>query len=126
MSGASLARFKSEEELNKACKAYFEKCLKKKEIPSKAGLFVALDISRETYSQYKKKFPDAVKRSEAVIEAAWVKRLQESYPTGAIFYLKNAFKDDYRDRYETDLTSGGKPLIVKFDHALTRSTRKDR
>jgi len=31
-------------------------------------------------------------------------------PTGAIFYLKNAFSADYRDRTETDLTSKGEKI----------------
>jgi len=33
-----------------------------------------------------------------------VQRLGGTTPTGAIFYLKNAFKDDYKDRHETDTT----------------------
>lgn len=89
---------------------YFERCAEKKEIPNKAGLRLFLDIDKSTYSDYKKKFPNPIKRGEEVIENAWIQRLGQAASTGAIFYLKNAFKDDYRDRYESDLTSGGDKL----------------
>jgi hypothetical protein len=64
-----------------------------------------LRISRDTYSEYRKKFPDTIKAANDWIENAWVQRLSTTAPTGAIFYLKNAFKEDYRDRTETDVTS---------------------
>ena len=69
-----------------------------------------LDISRPVYADYKKKFPDTIKRAENIIENAWVQRLSGNAATGAIFYLKNAFHLYYRDRRETDITSGGEPL----------------
>ena len=89
---------------------YFAQCEEKKEMPNKAGLRLFLDISRDTYNEYKKRFPDALKRAEAFIENAWVQRLGGNSPTGAIFYLKNAFFEDYRDRTETDLTSKGEKI----------------
>lgn len=104
MSGASLARFKSEEELDKRCKEYFEKCIKNKKRPSKAGLLVYLDITVEPWHQYKKKFPKATKRADNIIEEAWIERLDGVAATGAIFYLKNAFKEKYRDRYENNIS----------------------
>ena len=77
-------------------------------MPNKAGLCIWLNISRDTYNEYKKsKFPDAIKVAEAYIENSWVQRLASTAPTGAIFYLKNAFSADYRERVETDVTSGG-------------------
>jgi hypothetical protein len=57
-------------------------------MPNKAGLRVRLTISRETYSDYKKKYPDAIKAAEAVIENAWVRRLAGPNATGSIFYLR--------------------------------------
>ena len=104
MSGASLARFKSEEELDKKCKEYFEKCIKEKKISSKAGLLNHLDISRPVYGDYKKKFPNAIKTAENTIEEAWVSRLESPAAAGAIFYLKNAYKEHYRDRYENEIS----------------------
>ncbi len=108
--GGRPPKFKTDEKLNIKCKAYFKECISLKEIPSKAGLRVYLDISRETYSEYKDKFVDAIKRAEDLIEKAWVQRLRDAAATGAIFYLKNAFKEDYKDRTETDLTSKGEKI----------------
>lgn len=96
--------------LKSAIIGYFKKCVRERLIPNKAGLRANLDISRETYSEYRKKFPDTIKIAENLIEEAWVQRLTSNAPTGAIFYLKNAFKEDYKDRYATDVTSGGKPI----------------
>lgn len=79
---------------------------------TKSGLLLSLDISRETWREYKEReeFVDTIKRAELIIETEWLSRLEGNSPTGAIFYLKNAFKEEYRDRHETDVTSGGKPF----------------
>ena len=69
-------------------------------MPNKAGLCVYLGICKETYNDYKKKFSDSIKGFESITENAWVQRLGGSSPTGAIFYLKNAF--DYRDKQEIE------------------------
>jgi hypothetical protein len=37
-----------------------------------------------------------------------VQRLAGTTPTGAIFYLMNAFRDDYQEK--SDITSGGLPI----------------
>ena len=104
-------KYSSEEDLRTEITAYFAQCDKKHEMPNKAGLCLFLGISRDTYNEYKKtRFPDAIKASEATIEDAWVQRLAGTTPTGAIFYLKNAFSDDYRDRHETDVTSKGEKV----------------
>jgi len=95
---------------------YFEKCEVSRAMPNKAGLCIWLGISRDTYNEYKKKpgFADAIKACELMIENAWVQRLGGNSPTGAIFYLKNAFSADYRDKQETDVTSGGAPLKIMW------------
>lgn len=82
-------------------------------MPNKAGLCIWLGIHKDTYNEYKKKsqFSGALKACEAMIENAWVQRLASNAPTGAIFYLKNAFKDDYREKQEVDHTSRGKALM---------------
>jgi len=102
---------------------YFEQCEEKKEIPNKAGLRLFLDIDKSTYSDYKKKFPNPIKRAEETIENAWVQRLGQTASTGAIFYLKNAFFEDYRDKVETDLTSGGGKLQTII-YLPTRNAKK--
>ena len=103
-------KFKSATELHDAIVKYFQYCKAERELPNKAGLCVSLIISRDTYSEYRKKFPDTIKDADATIENAWVQRLAGNSPTGAIFYLKNAFSADYRDRTETDLTSAGEKI----------------
>jgi hypothetical protein len=111
-------KYKSEDVFNTAVNAYFKMCDEKHLMPNKAGLCYELDISRDTYNEYKKRFPDALKRLESYIETAWVQRLAANAATGAIFYLKNAFKDDYRDRTETDITTANLPFnltIVQKD-----------
>jgi len=90
--------------------AYFENCEKSYTMPNKAGLCVWTHISRDTYCEYRKKYPDTIKAIDDYIENAWVQRLATTSPTGAIFYLKNAFKEDYRDRIEQDVTSGGEKV----------------
>ena len=91
---------------------YFSKCSKTRELPSKAGLLYHLDISRETYSQYRKKYPDTISKFNKYIEMHWVGRLAGNAATGAIFYLKNAFKEDYKDKQETDITSKGEQVVI--------------
>lgn len=117
------AKFKTEEELDKRCKEYFKDCIKSKDkkLPSKAGLLVKLDLGRTQYNEYKKKYPNAVKKAENIIEEAWVQRLSGAAATGAIFYLKNAFKENYKDRREFGGDFKGK-LTITFDNAITSNT----
>ena len=112
--GGRPPKYNTTEEFQKKCDKYFKDCIDKTKIPNKAGLCIALNITRETYNQYKKKdkFSDAIKKAESVIEEAWVQRLNHSAATGAIFYLKNAFRKIYKDRYNTDITSGDKPIAI--------------
>lgn len=95
--------YSSEEELLNKILKYFAHCHDNGRIrPNKAGLRLYLDIGKDTYVEYKTRFPDAMKKAEAYIEDAWVQRLDDMSPTGAIFYLKNAFKEDYKDRVAED------------------------
>lgn len=105
-------KFESGADLAEQLLAYFDLCDKSKIMPTKAGLCLALTITRETYNQYKHKdgFSDALKGAELYMEDKWNQRLSGNSPTGAIFYLKNAFKEEYKDRHETDVTTGGQPL----------------
>lgn len=103
-------KYSNEEKLAETISDYFDECKKDKEMPNKAGLCLFLGISRDTYSEYRKVFPDAIKKADSWIENAWVQRLGGNAPTGAIFYLKNAFKEHYKDKYESDITSGGEKI----------------
>lgn len=93
-------------------------------MPNKAGLCVFLDISRDTYSEYRKKYPDTIKRADSTIEDAWVQRLNSNAPTGAIFYLKNAYKEIYKDRHQTDVTTKGEKIEAINETQLERIARR--
>lgn len=105
--GGSAPKYANDEELQQGILGYFDLADSKKKIYSKAGLLGFLNVSRPTWMEYRKKYPNTIRAAEFAIEEAWVERLASPGATGAIFYLKNAFKEDYRDRSETDLTSGG-------------------
>ena len=104
--------FKSVEELKEKFDVYAKLCSDSAQLPEKAGLCLHLGITRETYCEYRKKpdYSDTIKGIDLYIESNWVRRLTSNAPTGAIFYLKNAFRDEYKDRHETDLTSDGKAI----------------
>lgn len=123
--GGRPPKYTTGQELADKLTAYFESCEKSRTMPNKAGLCIWLGITRETYNEYRKKpeLSDAIKACDAMIENSWVQRLAGNSPTGAIFYLKNAFSADYRDRHETDLTTGGEKLtitgmVIKKDGAV--------
>mgnify|MGYP001558032215 CR=1 FL=1 len=105
-------KFNTNKELEVRIDDYLAICKEKKEIPNKAGLCLHLGMTRQSYSRYKdlEIFSDTIKKGELKIENAWIQRLSGVSPVGAIFYMKNAFREDYKDRTETDVTSGGKPL----------------
>lgn len=111
------AAFTSHTELLEDMDRYFVECKGRgrgwKEKPTKAGLALFLGVNKDTLNEYAKgthgkDFSGAIKAAYGVIEKAWLSKLDEAYPTGGIFYLKNAFKEDYRDRY--DHTTDGKEL----------------
>ena len=79
-----------------------------------SGLAYALDLSRQGLIDYSKKnkFLDTIKKARNRIEADQEKRLSDkkTFTPGIIFNLKNNF--GWRDRTETDVTSGGKPIPI--------------
>lgn len=100
---------KSEKEFEKIIEEFFVLCKVEKKVPTKASFLLKLGLSnRDTYNRWKKE-SDALKKAELMIEDVWLQRLEGSSTGGAIFYLKNAFQ--YRDRTETDVTTGGDKLI---------------
>jgi hypothetical protein len=71
-----------------------------------------LDISRPTYNEYRKKYPNTIRRADAGIETAWVQKLAGQSSTGSIFYLKNAFKETYQDKHEQNVrVTTPKPIL---------------
>lgn len=115
-------KYKNAQEVQEIIDAYLSGCNTKGNLPTKSGACLALDMGRESWREYKEKegFVDTFKRLENIIEEAWVQRLTAAACTGAIFYLKNAFKEEYKDRQETDITSGGKPLNLTFDKSFEK------
>lgn len=99
----------TEKDFKKTVDGYFDN-LEEGKMPTKAGLLKTLKISRETWRNYKKReeFSDTIRDAEYEIEEAWNQKLVGTGATGPIFYLKNAFKEEYRD--SQDITTDGKAL----------------
>jgi hypothetical protein len=109
--------FKTEEELKSKLFEYLEYCEKKKQMPNIAGFCFFVGMHRDNYYEYSRKYSDTIKDFESGVENIWVNRLSSNGSVGAIFYLKNAFREFYKDKTETDLTSKGEklqPLLVEF------------
>lgn len=84
--------------------AYFDKCDKETILPQTAGLLIALGINRLQWQAITEVFPQITSRADHFIEKVWVEKLLESNATGAMFYLKNNFRDIYKDKSEQDIT----------------------
>ena len=107
-------KFRTPDDLIEGIERYFKECESEKEMPTKGGLALSLNISKESLGDYIKRdnYSDSLKRAYNLIENAWVQRLTGQSVAGVIFYLKNAFSKDWRDKQETDITTGGKPLFL--------------
>lgn len=82
---------------------YFKECYKNKEPYTVTGLCLALDITRETLSEYSKKdeFSDTIKKAKLKVENYLEKSLITTGPaTGIIFNLKNNF--GWKDKQEIE------------------------
>lgn len=73
------------------------------------GLALALDTYRQTLLNYEERdeYLDTIKKAKQMIENSYELDLKKHGRTGTIFALKNF---DWKDKQETDLTSGGKPI----------------
>ena len=76
-------KYATEKQLAEMIDTYWVVCEAVKRLPNKAGLCLHLDISRDTYSEYRKQYPDTIKAADLEIEHAWVGRLEGNSPTGA-------------------------------------------
>jgi hypothetical protein len=95
--------------LKKLIDTYFDSETK----PTLAGLAVALGTSRSTLYNYAEKdeFLDIIKEARDKVLRIYEERLiYSNLPTGVIFALKNT---GWKDRTDTDITSGGKPIPFK-------------
>ena len=102
-------KFTKEEQIQELFNLYKKEAKDKGEMLTKVGFLIKLQISRPTYAllKDKKAFSNTIKKCENDIEQDWVQNLKGANATGTIFYLKNAFKEEYRDRNEHDLTTQG-------------------
>lgn len=109
MAGGRPLKFKTLEELQVKIDAYFS------ETPEKewtiTGLALALDTSRETLMNYEEReeYFDTIKKAKEMVHNAYEKDLRRLGRSGDIFALKNF---GWKDRQETDITSGGEKLPV--------------
>ena len=116
-----MAKLPTEQGIHNIYTQYVEYCKSIERIPTKNGLCIALDITRETYNQWKKK-SDTLKKVEQEIEEYWVERLKGNNVAGIIFYLKNAFQ--YRDNKGVDITTKGKRLGL-FNYVQNRKNNSN-
>jgi hypothetical protein len=84
-------KFRSCEEMEAVCEAYFALCKVEDKPLTVAGLCLALNLSRQGLCEYadKPQFSDTVKRAKLRIEESVESRLFGPSATGSIFWLKN-------------------------------------
>lgn len=137
--------YKTPEEMQKAIDDYFDYCDNRiKQVHSKegesyavadpepytmSGLAYHLGMDRRSLLDYKDKdnFLPLLKRARAKVESDVERRMmhKDTFTPGLIFNAKNNF--DWRDKTETDLTSGGdklQPLMVEFINADDADTSR--
>ena len=114
-----MAKLPTNKEIEKRWKSLLADCKKKGWLPTKDLWMVKLGISsRTTYNKWKKKV-DTIKRTDIMIENAWVQRLGGNNVAGVIFYLKNAFQ--YKDNRGLDLgNKDDKPLEVSIKTTIDK------
>lgn len=102
--------FETPQQLIDEAGEYFDSCAKSFTLPNKAGLALWLHCSKDTLNTYAKErgedYSVAIKAIYSYIEDAWIQRLSRQHPTGAIFYLKNAFRyvDEIKNTGEQNVT----------------------
>lgn len=100
-------KFQTEEELKKQIDAYFADT--PKDEWTITGLALALDTSRKVLCEYEDRdeFSNTIKKAKLKVENGYEIDLKKHGRTGTIFALKNF---DWKDKTETDLTTGGQPI----------------
>jgi len=113
--GGRPLKFTSVAIMQKAIDEYFKESEEKKKPLTISGLAMALGMTTETLRMYaeKDKFSATVKKSKQIVEE-YIECLLISgqAAAGSIFWLKN--NAGWKDKTETDVTSGGKPLDNVF------------
>jgi hypothetical protein len=103
-------KYKTAEEIDEAVSSYFDKIKEEGIRPTVTGLAYHLGFeSRQSMYDYQEReeFSYSIKRAVLYIESVHEANLFNSSATGSIFWLKNR---DWKDKSETDITSGGEKI----------------
>jgi hypothetical protein len=79
---------------------YIDKCIAEERLPNVAGFCVFADITRETYYKQREYYSDTFKKIEMILEDEALNT--NIAPAVKIFYLKNKFSKDYKDKQEVE------------------------
>jgi len=99
---------------------------------SKAQIAASLGISRQTWYRWideHAEFSDAVKEAEFLCLSWWEDKGQEGLKGGElnatafIFQMKNRFRDDYRDKIETENKHEGNLGFTVIERRIVRPKR---
>jgi hypothetical protein len=125
--GGRPLKFQSVDELQTKIDSYFE--LIPKDEWTWTGLALYLDTDKWTLTNYRDKvdftgheFSASIKNALLKVENQYEIDLKKSGRTGTIFALKNF---DWKDKTETDITSGGqtlRPVTVEIINAANQDT----
>lgn len=107
-------KYKTAEEMQSVIDEYFAKCEDKEQIPTSAGIALALGMSRQTMWNYgeKDEFLDTIKTARARVEAAWEAALPRG-GGGVVFWMKN--NAGYRDEKHLDHKSSDGSMTPGVD-----------
>lgn len=105
MNGGKL-KYKTPEEMKAKLDEYFAIT----EVPTMSGVAYHLGFSREALREYKDRdgFLPVIQEARQKVEIFLEQKLLTSYPTGAIFNLKNNF--GWKDKHENELSLDEKTL----------------
>ena len=95
--------FKTKEEFTDKFQEYLSKCEAKDHLPNVAGFCVFADIHKDTFYQQKEYYSDAFKKVQDMLEDGALNA--KIPPAVKIFYMKNKFKKDYKDKQEIESTN---------------------
>ena len=104
--GGCPAKYNSLEELETLMLEYFSEVKQEKSHPTITGLALKLWVDRQTISDYAKKdmFAPAIRQAKQFI-LNYTEQLilsKDKFTPGQIFYLKNNYKNDYKDKIEVE------------------------
>lgn len=104
----------------------------KKEGGSDVEVRVALDISTDLWNRFKKEiteFSETIKRGQDLCEAWWLKNgregIRDKQFNAVLWYMNMKNRFGWKDKTETDVTSGGKPIPILNGISSNNRNKKD-